>query len=96
MYLKSFLTSIRTSDFRQSVNLALVFLGALDPSKYFPDVAEGVKNLANSIASGAQAIFDNYGVDAIDAIKDGFASIKTQFGSLIGTEFTVRLDCIDS
>ena len=73
-----------------------MFLGALDPSKYFPDVAEGVKNLANSIASGAQAIFDNYGVDAIDAIKDGFASIKTQFGSLIGTEFTVRLDCIDS
>ena len=64
-------------------------VNTIEAAMYTSGITESVTSLANSIASGAQAIFDFYGVDAIDAIRDGFANINHVYGSILGTGFTV-------
>ena len=56
------------------------------------EVEKGLTDVVNSIADGAETIFNKYGVGAIKGLQDGFSYIGNafkQFGDWISNGFQV-------
>ena len=60
----------------------------MNPTNYFPDVAQNVQNIVDSLASGVEAIYDIYGIEAINALQEGFGSLE-HYGTVLGSGFNV-------
>ena len=64
----------------------------VNPANYLADVGQDIRNVVDSIARGAQAIYDKYGRDAVNAVKKGLEKIDrrlSHLGSTVGSGFKV-------
>ena len=68
-------------------------VGQANPENWGPKLETELTNIANSIANGAEALYNKYGAPAINALSNGINAIGNTFkdiGNAIGSALTVQ------